>query len=108
MDVYNIKDFKGGWFIGDFNPSVFKNCFFEVAHHTHLAGYKGPLHTHKISTEVTYIVRGAVKIADKIYAKGDMFVYYPNEISDVIVLQDVDLIVVKWPSIPSDKYDGVK
>ena len=103
MDTYNIKDFNNGQFIGDFNPAVFKNPFFEVAYHHHVAGYKGPLHTHKIVTELTYIVNGALKIDNKILKAGDMFVYHPNEVSDVYIINDVDLIVVKWPSVPSDK-----
>jgi len=36
---------------------------------------------------------------------GDMWIYEPNEVSDVEFLSDVDLIIVRWPSIPSDKYD---
>ena len=31
----NIVDFKLGWFVGNFEPSIFKNPFFEVAHHKH-------------------------------------------------------------------------
>ena len=34
-----------------------------------------------------------------------MWIYESNEVSDVEFLSDVDLIVVRWPSIPSDKYD---
>ena len=36
---------------------------------------------------------------------GDMWIYEPNEVSNVEFLSDVDLIIVRWPSIPSDKYD---
>jgi len=35
---------------------------------------------------------------------GDMWIYEPNEVSNVEFLEDSDLIVVRWPSIPSDKY----
>ena len=31
MRLSNINEYKGGWFVGDFNPSIFKNPFFEVA-----------------------------------------------------------------------------
>ena len=53
MKVFNIKDFWKGWIIGDFEPSIFKNQFFEVAHHKHKAGEYPPKHTHKIATEVS-------------------------------------------------------
>ena len=36
---------------------------------------------------------------------GDMWIYESNEVSDVEFLSDVELIVVRWPSIPSDKYE---
>lgn len=105
MDVFKIENFKNGWFIGNFEPSIFKNCFFEVAHHRHAAGYVGALHFHKIGEEVTYILRGKLVASGKTLSTGDIFMYHPNEISEVRFLEDTDLIVVKWPSIPSDKYD---
>ena len=30
MKVSNINDYVKGWFVGDFNPSIFNNPFFEV------------------------------------------------------------------------------
>ena len=104
MKVFDIKNMKGGWFIGDFSPSVFKNPFFEVAHHTHKAGYITPRHTHKISQELTYILRGKMIVSGKELSAGNIFIYEHYEIAEGKVLEDVDLIVVKWPSIPSDKY----
>ena len=35
---------------------------------------------------------------------GDMFIYEPYDVADATVVEDVDLIVVKWPSVPSDKF----
>jgi hypothetical protein len=35
-----------------------------------------------------------------------MFVYHPNEVANVMFVEDTDLIVVKWPSIPSDKHSA--
>ena len=108
MKVYNIDEMKGGWFIGDFEPSVFKNCFFEVAHHRHEAGYRAEYHTHKIAQELTYILNGKMKVSGQILTKGDIFIYEPYEVADALVLDDVDLIVVKWPSVPSDKFSTDK
>ena len=103
METYNIKDFKDGWFIGDFTPSVFKNCFFEIAHHKHPKDYIGQLHTHKHATELTYIIKGTLVASDKYLCAGDMFVYKPDEIAMVKFLEDTELIVLKWPSLPNDK-----
>jgi len=104
MDVYNIKQFTKGWLVGDFEPSLFKNPHVEVAHHFHEKGFVGEKHTHKIGTELTYIIRGNLIASGKRLASGDMFIYHPNEVACVEFLEDTDLLVVKWPSIPSDKY----
>ena len=94
----------GGWLVGNFEPSLFKNTHVEVAHHTHDKGYIGDRHTHKIATELTYIVRGELVASDHHLVAGDIFIYYPNEVADVEFLEDTDLVVIKWPSVVDDKY----
>ena len=100
----NIENFKGGWFVGDFKPSLFKNPFFEVAHHKHEKGQQTFPHYHKVTHELNYIVKGDLKVNGKHLKEGDMWIYEPNEVSDVENITDNELIVVRWPSIPSDKY----
>ena len=104
MKIFDITNMINGWFIGDFEPSVFKNPFFEVAHHQHKAGYVTPKHTHKIAQELTYIVSGRLLVDDNELKDGQMFLYEPNDVANVKVLEDANLIVVKWPSVPTDKY----
>ena len=104
MKQANINDFKSGWFVGDFNPSIFKNPFFEIAHHSHTEGQQTFPHYHAVTNELNYIVKGELIVSKKHLKTGDMWIYEPNEVSDVEFLSDVDLIVVRWPSIPSDKY----
>ena len=104
MIVDNIENFKGGWFVGYFNPSLFKNPFFEVAHHKHAKGCETFPHYHAVTHELNYIVRGELKVSGKLLSQGDMWIYEPNEVSDVENITDNELIVVRWPSIPSDKY----
>ena len=104
MKIFDIADMINGWFIGDFEPSVFKNPFFEVAHHQHEAGYTTPKHTHKITQELTYIISGRLLVDGTELKNGQMFLYEANDIANVKVLEDANLIVVKWPSIPTDKY----
>ena len=76
---------KGGWFVGNFEPSVFKTKNFEV-------GY------------LKHIVRGRVKVNDEIYSKGDIFIIKPNETVDPLFLEDTEVVIVKTPSIINDKY----
>ena len=100
----NIKDFKGGWFVGDFEPSLFKNPFFEVANHKHTKVQETFPPLHKVTHELNYIVSGELMVNGKHLKAGDMWIYEPNEVSNVENLTDNELIVVRWPSIPSDKY----
>ena len=93
-----------GWFVGNFEPTVYKTNEFEVAHHFHKAGFVGEKHFHKIGYELTYIIKGTLIASNIELGSGDMFLYEPNEISDVSFIEDTDLIVVKWPSVSNDKY----
>lgn len=104
MKISHISDFKKGWFVGDFDPSIFRNPFFELAHQKHPAGYKTPKHFHKVTTELTYIVKGKMRVEDQILSDGCMIVYEKGEIADSEVIEDVDIIVLRYPSIPTDKY----
>jgi hypothetical protein len=106
MNVSNINDYVKGWFVGDFNPSLFKNPFFEIGHHKHKRGEETFPHFHKVTTELNYIVRGELIASGKHLKEGDMWTYEKNEVSAVEFLTDVELIVIRWPSIPSDKYEA--
>ena len=104
MQINNISNFKKGGFVGDFEPSMFRNPFFEVAHQKHEAGHKTPPHFHKVTTELTYIVKGKMRVGDQILSEGSMFLYEKGEIADSEVIEDVDILVLRYPSIPTDKY----
>lgn len=105
MIVDNIQNYFKGWFVGDFANSIHRTNAFEVAHHKHKKGDKSIPHYHKITTELNYIVSGSLIASGKNLKAGDIWIYEANEISDVVFLEDTDLIIVRWPSIPSDKYD---
>lgn len=104
MKTYNIKNFNNGWFIGDFEPSIWRNPFFEMAHHNHKANDQTYKHYHKVTTELNYIVSGDIIVDGNNLTSGDIWIYEANDISDVTFLTDTSLIILRWPSIPSDKY----
>jgi hypothetical protein len=105
MEVYKLDDYNGGWFIGNFDPSVFKTDAFEVCFKKHKKGEKWNTHYHKLGTEINYLIRGTMTIQGVTLSAGNVFVLKPMEVSDPIFLEDCELIVVKTPSIPGDKYD---
>tara|TARA_R100000234_G_scaffold40732_1_gene24401 strand:- start:10103 stop:10435 length:333 start_codon:yes stop_codon:yes gene_type:complete len=105
MKKFRIEDMKGGWFIGDFEPTVYKTKDFEVCFKQHPKGEKWPTHYHKKSTEINYLIRGRMKIQDQFLFQGDIFIFEPYEIADPEFIEDCELIVVKTPSSKDDKYE---
>ena len=104
LTSHDISDFKGGWFIGDFNPSLLKTKDFEVSVKTHPKREIWDKHYHKIATEYNYVMEGAVEIDGVIYKKGDLFVIHPEFVVDPNFLEDCSIMWVKTPSVVGDKY----
>lgn len=107
MNLFNINDFTKGWFVGDFIPAVFRSEEIEIAHHFHKKGYVSEPHYHTESQELNYVVTGKVYASGYVIEEGMGWVYEAYENSDVIFLEDTNLIVVRCPSI-NDKVLGVR
>jgi len=105
MNISNIRDYVRGWFIGDFNPSVLRTKDFEVGVLTHKKGEVWNAHYHKESIEYNVLISGKMIVQGKELNSGDLFVFQKGEIADPIFLEDCTLVVVKVPSIPSDKFE---
>jgi len=103
LDKLNLKDFVGGWFVGDFEPSLFKNQYVEVGVKFFKSGDVEPSHKQLIATEITVISEGSVRIGKLVLEKGDTLIIYPGEYADFEALTDGSLTCLKFPSIPSDK-----
>ena len=101
---YRIEDFKGGWFIGDFDPTLLKTKDFEVSVKLHPKGEKWDRHYHKEATEYNYVCSGKVKIEDEVYQEGDLFVVEKMYVMDPEFLEDCVIVCVKTPSVIGDKY----
>jgi quercetin dioxygenase-like cupin family protein len=105
MKISKITDYVRGWFIGDFNPSVLRTKDFEVGVLTHKKGEVWEAHYHKESIEYNVLISGKMTVQGKELNSGDLFVFQKGEIADPIFLEDCTLVVVKVPSIPSDKFE---
>jgi len=104
MRLYELQNFKGGWFIGDFDPSIFRSKDFEVAIKSYSAGTVEPLHVHKVATEFTVIVTGQAQINGETFGPGSIVVLEPNEPAEFKAMTEVTTTVIKFPSAPNDKY----
>jgi hypothetical protein len=105
MQKYKLDDFTRGWFVGNFTPSLCQNEHCEVAVMRFKKGEFVAPHTHKIATEYNVLIIGKMKIKNTIINPYEVFVLNPEEIADPEYLEDCTLVVVKTPSVPSDKYE---
>jgi hypothetical protein len=98
MKIQRIENMVGGWFIGNFEPSVFKTKDFEVSYKKHYKGEFWDSHYHRIVTEINLLISGEMILQDKKLVSGDIFTIEPFEIADPEFLTDCEIIVVKIPS----------
>ena len=102
--INNLDNFLRGWFIGDFDPSLYKTSDFEVAIKEYKSGDTEQKHYHKMSKEFTIIISGSVKMNNISYSKGDIIILDEYEESDFICIEDCTTLVVRTKSIKNDKY----
>jgi len=98
MQTYKISDMKGGWFVGNFEPTAYKTKDFEVSFKTHKRNEICEYHYHSIVKEINLLISGKMIMQDKILEEGDIFILEPYEISDPTFLEDCNIICVKTPS----------
>jgi hypothetical protein len=103
VDKLNLSEFIGGWFVGNFKPSMFINQHLEVGVKLFRSGDREPSHKQIHATEITVVSEGKVRIGNLILEKGDVLLIHPGEFADFEALTDGSLTCVKFPSIPSDK-----
>ena len=104
MKKYDLKNMTLGWFIGNFEPSIFKTADFEIAIKRFKSGEVEPQHYQKISKEITVIVSGKVEIAKQLFIENDIVEIDPFEVADFRAITDCILIAIKLPSLPNDKF----
>lgn len=106
IQVHRVEQFSGGWFVGDFEPSIFWSKDMEVGFKHFEAGDVEPEHFQRKSTELTFVVRGECRIGDQSLIAGDIAEIPPLVSASFEAMSPVDLIVVKIPSAPQDKVLG--
>jgi ethanolamine utilization protein EutQ (cupin superfamily) len=103
---FNIKDFKNGWFVGNFIPSLIKTNDVEIGLKEYKAGDYESFHHHRKATEITCIVEGEVEMCGVRYKSGDILVIKPFQGTDFKAITDAKNIVVKYPGANNDKFEG--
>jgi quercetin dioxygenase-like cupin family protein len=103
MKLERVENFTGGWFIGDFSPSLLATSDFEVCIKHFKAGDFEPNHFQERATEFTIVVSGLCRMGSIVLSPGDILVLDPGETSDFLAIEDSVVIGIKTPSIPEDK-----
>jgi len=104
MNKFNIQDMHGGWFVGDFLPTMYKTRQCEVAYKEYEAGFVDQKHHHRKATELTLIVKGKAKFNENIIETGEGVVIFPGESVEFTALEETATVVVKVPGATNDKY----
>lgn len=104
MKSAKLSDMTRGWFVGNFDPTIYRTNDVEVAVKTYKTGDYEEAHYHRIATEISVVVEGSVKMFDKIWRRGDIIVAEPNDVTSFEALTDTILTVVKLPGANNDKY----
>lgn len=74
MKIFKLDDMVKGWFVGNFEPTLFRTNDAEVAVKHYKAGDYEEKHYHKVATEITVIVSGKVEMNKVVYTSGDIVV----------------------------------
>ena len=104
MKTARLEDMVKGWFVGNFEPTLYRTNDMEAAVKCYKAGDREGAHYHKIATEITVIVSGRVRMNGVEYGAGDIIVMEPGDMTDFEALTDAVNTVVKLPGANDDKY----
>lgn len=104
MKYAKLENMVRGWFVGNFEPSLYKTEAVEVGVKHYKSGELEAWHYHKIATEITVIISGRVRMNNHEYMAGDIVIVEPGEGADFEVMEDTVTAVVKLPGATNDKY----
>jgi hypothetical protein len=105
LEKYNLEEMFKGWFIGNFEPSLFKTNDVEIGVKKYKKGEFENSHFHKIATEFTVVISGIVEMNDVQYFENDIVKIIPGISTNFKALTDVVTVVVKLPGANNDKYE---
>ena len=58
---------------------------------------------HEKTWEITLVVSGSIKMYNQILTQGSIILLEPGDISKFECIEECALVIVKYPSNPSDK-----
>lgn len=104
MKKFNLSNFKKGWVVGDFEPTIIRTKDFEFGVKFYNKGEVDKTHLHKVSEEITVVASGIFMMNEEKLYTGDIVLVEKNEIITFSCIEDGVIAVVKTPSIIGDKF----
>ena len=104
MKIAMLSHFIRGWFIGNFEPSLYKTNEVEVGYRTFKSNDTEQKHFHKIATEINLVTKGVILMNGVVFRQGSIVTLEPNEVANFRVIEDTEMVVVKLPGANNDKY----
>ena len=103
MKIHSLNEMVGGWFIGNFEPTIHSTELFEVCLKRYKKGEKEMGHFQRIATEYTLVVSGRIRLGAREFGENEIIEIPPLEIADFESLTDSIVVAIKTPSLPTDK-----
>jgi quercetin dioxygenase-like cupin family protein len=104
LEIFHLDEMVKGWFVGDFAPAALRTGAAEVAVKRYKAGDQEPAHFHRVATEITLVLGGAVEMCGRRLNNGDIIKLLPGEVTSFTAITDAITVVVKHLSALDDKY----
>ncbi len=109
MKLAKLSEFKRGWIVGDFDPSLLKDDF-EVGIQSYSVLERHERHFHKIATEINLVLEGlclfTIDNTEYILGQGDIIVVEPNEETEFYAVSNCRILCIKSKSVRGDKYES--
>ncbi|HVQ44261.1 MAG TPA: cupin domain-containing protein [Candidatus Saccharimonadia bacterium] len=101
-----------GWFFGAFMPEpLLRSDDVEVAWNKLPSQSPSPeqAHMHKVAIEINIVIQGWIKLTidgqGHELHRGDFYIIWPGSVvADISTSEDAELICIKAPSLPGDKF----
>lgn len=98
-----LSNMTRGWFVGDFEPSIYRTNDAESAVRVLEKGYCEQAHFHRAAVKVIVVLSGKLYMFGKEWNEDDIVVFEPGDVSSIKALQDSKIIVMMLPGIKNDK-----
>lgn len=104
MKKFDLKSMQKGWFVGNFDPVVYKTSECEVAVKNYKRGDEEPSHFHELAEEITIVISGKIQLNDLQLKEGEIVLVQRKEVIKFKALEDSVTVVFKSGSFKDDKY----